>query len=491
MGSSPVTATTSPLARLLDAAEALWRSGLLTPRDTTLVVAFSGGPDSTALLLSLLPPARARGVRLVAAHLDHALDAGSRGRAEAAARLVRRLGADWRCERRDVPDLRQRGESLEAAARRVRYGFLERIQQEVGSRWILLAHQRDDLAETVLLRLLFGSGLAGLAAIQPVRENRLRPLLGLRRREIEDAVAAAGLEPIQDPTNQEPHAARNRVRLSLLPRLRLADPDLDEILARLAERVQRVNHRLDQLFERALAPSRTLLGGLALERSRFLALPAEVRRLALPYLHRRAGANYPASAAAALELDRQLTSDRRIRCDCGRGWRWIGRRQLLELQPPTPICPRFSYTLQGSGEIYIRELSLTLRLAPSRSLEPGSAGADDRAAFALPLSATEPWVVRNRRPGDRFVPPGRHHARRLKEVLIDLGVPREQRDRLPILCWGGNLLWVACVGVDERFRPRPETAAETWTVSLHEDSTPAETSEAQHGAEGLRKESHR
>src|SRR5215210_2570161 len=144
MGSSPLTATITLETFFRDQAP-------LAPGDG-LIAAFSGGPDSTALLLGLAP----LGFRLIAAHLDHAMDPGSAERAEAAARIAAQLKVPLVMERREV--LRQAAESLEAAARRVRHEFLEEGRRQAGARWIATAHHRDDQAETVILRLLFGSG---------------------------------------------------------------------------------------------------------------------------------------------------------------------------------------------------------------------------------------------------------------------------------------------------------------------------------------------
>src|SRR5437763_11884254 len=195
----------------------------LAPGDG-VVVAFSGGPDSTALLWGLAALAPRLSLRLFAAHLDHAMDDGSAARAAAAARLAGRLGVPFIAAvaaRRDIPG----GESREAAARRVRYGFLEEVRQAAGARWVATAHHRDDQAETVLLRLLFGSGVEGLAGIRPVQLATgavIRPLLDAPRAELAPALAAvpaAGLLPVDDPTNRDLAVPRNRVRHRLLPAL--------------------------------------------------------------------------------------------------------------------------------------------------------------------------------------------------------------------------------------------------------------------------------
>jgi tRNA(Ile)-lysidine synthase len=304
----------------------------LAPGDR-IVVGFSGGPDSTALLLGLAELSRRIPFDLLALHLDHGLDPGSAGRAVAAERLARSLGVPFAAERREVAAFRRPGEGSEAAGRRMRYERLARVGKETGARYVATAHHRDDQAETVLLRLLFGSGLSGLAGIRPVTPGKspgepvlVRPLLGFPRSALLAAVEAAGLQPVDDPTNRDLSLPRNRLRHHLLPRLAAADPGVPERLARLAARAAGARRRIEEAVDGALGPCADP-SKLSIPRRAFAGLPAPLQSFALAALHHRAGAPYPASAAARAELLRQLTSPGRIGCDCGGGWRWEGRRE--------------------------------------------------------------------------------------------------------------------------------------------------------------------
>jgi tRNA(Ile)-lysidine synthase len=421
-----------------------------------VVVAFSGGPDSTALLWGLAELAPRLALRLFAAHLDHAMDAGSAARAAAAARLAARLGVPFVAARRELFF----GESREAAARRARYEFLEGVRQAAGARWVVTAHHRDDQAETVLLRLLFGSGVEGLAGIRPVHGTVVRPLLGAARAELAAAVSAAGIEPVDDPTNRDLAVPRNLVRHRLLPALHggdPTDPDLSSRLARLGTRAQAAGAALD----RRLAGLLTAMteggeaGGVAVERATLERLPAELWPFALAWLHRRAGAPYPAGAAARAELLRQLGRPGRTACDCGRGWRWEAKGGLLVLRR-TPAArkpvPDFTYTLEVPGELDVPEVAVRMRLC-RRAVEPWMfRGSLHRAGLALPLTEGDRVTIRNRRPGDRIHPLGADGSRRLKAVLIDRRVPRSARERLPLLCVGGRIAWVPGIAIEERFR---------------------------------------
>ena len=196
-----------------------------------LLVAFSGGPDSTALLWGLQQIAPRLQLEIRAAHVDHGLDSESGTRAEQALALARRIGVPCRSERRAVSG----AGGTEAAARRVRYAFLEEERRCCGARFVLTAHHRDDQAETVLLRLLHGSGIDGLAAILPMRGSLLRPLLELDKSALDATLIEAGLSAVQDPTNRDLSITRNRIRHLVLPKLDQESLDLRPRLARLAE----------------------------------------------------------------------------------------------------------------------------------------------------------------------------------------------------------------------------------------------------------------
>jgi tRNA(Ile)-lysidine synthase len=433
-----------------------------------VVVAFSGGPDSTALLWGMSRLAGPLGVRLAAAHLDHAMDPSSAVRAEQAAALAARLGVSCMIERVErIEGLSGRGESPEspeATARRARYAFLERTRETLGARWIATAHHRDDQAETVLLRLLFGSGVEGLAGIRPVHGAVARPLLALPRSLLLAAVTEAGLSSVDDPTNRDLLVPRNRVRHRLLPALaeREDDPELPARLARLAERARGAGAAIDRFFSERLEvfpADFPAARGIAVGREALIRLPAALHPHAFAWLHRRAGAPYPAGAAARREILRQLARQLevagRAACDGGGGWRWEAAGERLILRPPGSArerTPDFTYTLQIPGELEIPEIAVRVRVA-RRAVEPWMLqGSPHRAALALPLTEGDHVTIRNRRPGDRIHPLGGRGSRRLKEVLIDRRVPREVRERLPLLCVGERVAWVPGVTIDERFR---------------------------------------
>lgn len=227
-------------------------AGTLRERPGDLVVAVSGGADSVALLRAVtlhLP----RPGRVVVAHLDHQLRAGSSEDAIWVERLAASLGLPAIVERHDVAaQAGATGVGLEEAARRCRYDFLVRVAAEQNCQWIAMAHTADDQAETVLHHLLRGTGLPGLRGMPPARalgaSTLVRPLLSVARAQVLDFLHRLGQPFLTDETNREVAYTRNRIRHVLLPALREQfNPRVEAALVRLSQQVRDVQELIDEL----------------------------------------------------------------------------------------------------------------------------------------------------------------------------------------------------------------------------------------------------
>ena len=274
-----------------------------------MICAVSGGGDSLALLVLAV----AAGCRATAVHVDHGLRPGSAGEAEVVADAAARVGARFRAERVAVAP----GPNVEARARAARYAVLPP--------GVLTGHTADDQAETVLLNLLRGAGLDGLAAMAPERH----PILGLRRAETAEVCRVSGLSPVADPSNDDPAHRRNRVRHELLPLLdAIAERDVAAVLARQAGLLREEAALLDEL---AAAIDPTDAAALA-------AGPAPLARRAL----RRwlwTGCEHPPSAAAVERVLAVARGDARAaEVDGGRRVARTGRRLRLETTARGPVA---------------------------------------------------------------------------------------------------------------------------------------------------------
>ena len=387
----------------------------MLPAGALGLVAVSGGADSVCLLHCLA----ASGCRLAVAHLDHAIRPESEADAEFVRQAADRLGLPCVIERRDVPAYRrQRKLSLEAAARDVRHAFLRETAAKLGASAIFLGHTAGDQVETFLLRLIRGAGVAGLRGMQPKEELLCRPMLGIWRSEIEAWLQGQQLEWREDASNRDPRFLRNRVRHELLPLLATLNPGVKQVLLREAELLGARQDAVEAEVLRRLGLNARQIGA---------ALDGKPVVLKAP-----PGAKEPGGAGAAtltLTLSRQRE---RVQ--------WLPFDQRLPLPGLVQI--------PGVGSI--RAKGLVLQGLP-RS-EPGVEHVD--------LAHTGGDLrVRSREPGDRFLPLGMSGSKKLQDFLVDEHVPRDQRDRLPLVTTaGGAIVWVVGMRIDERFKVTPGTS---------------------------------
>jgi tRNA(Ile)-lysidine synthase len=332
--------------------------------------------------------------------------------------------------------------SLQAAARTARYAALEAEAARIGADRIALGHTADDQAETVLMRMLEGTGVRGLAGIPPVRGRVIRPLLGVRHRALVAALESAGLAWIEDPSNRDPRFVRTRVRHDILPRLAAAgDADIVPALAQVARQARETVEALERVATAELTRSgRTGRGAVTLPLAALAALPRPVAAEVLRQAAARLGCRAPLRAWAHRGLERVLASPvprRPFRLgplvfEVSAGIVRVGPARLTGLAPrPLPV----------PGVLTLPEAGLVLeaRLLPAAGYRVPRD--EERVAFdAATLSG--PLNVRGRRPGDRFQPFGAPGARQLKGLFIDAKVPRWDRDRWPLVEADGAIVWV-------------------------------------------------
>ena len=426
-----------PLSVVVD--KALVGLGLGTAGQT-LVVGLSGGADSVALTDVLAILARKRAFRLVAAHLDHGLRAESAADAAFCADLTERLGVPFRLGRADVEGRARREKNgLEEAGRHERYAFLEAVTSQEGAAAIAVAHTQDDQAETLLLRLLRGSGSRGLAAMRPRAGHVVRPLLRASRQDVLAHLAERSLSWREDATNADPAFLRNRVRLELIPYLESRfNPRIRETLARAAALLADEDDTLEAeagLLWATLA--RRDGDGMVLTRAGLRDVPpALARRVVRRALAETGGLR----AVSALHVERLLDlsaspapSGRSLALPGGRSAHF--RFDEVRVGPRPRRRGRFAYPLEVPGRV-----ELPGGWALEALSAPGPAVSNPETDMVA-APADEPLIVRTRRPGDRVSWRGREVS--LKRFLMERRVPADEREGLPLVAAGSRVLWVA------------------------------------------------
>lgn len=420
----------------------------LLPVGARVLVAWSGGPDSTALLHLVLALRDERRLSVVAAHFDHGLRPESADIAARCADRAGRLGVELRCGRPERP-LPRSQEALRAG----RYAFLRRVADEERAARVATGHQADDQAETVLFRLVRGTGLRGLAGI-PLRRGRLvRPLLSLRAGELRAWLDGRGIPYETDPANSDPRWARVRVRTRLLPALAAPGEDPVPALLRVADRAAACEAALEAAaagLRQRVVLGRTPDGRLRLDRAGLLAAPPELRARLLRALSRESGARLRRGGTrAGIEFMSRGSSGARV--DLGGGLRLeraFGEIRLARAGGPGAAEPGPGSadaglaigTRPGAGiaEVGGRSVAVRWRLEPTSAGVPGAG----TGRVALPVAPEHlPLRLRSWRPGDRMRTSG--GTRKLKKLFVEARVPREERGRRLVLAdRQGRVLWV-------------------------------------------------
>jgi len=447
--------------------------GLFSAAERALL-AVSGGPDSTALLLVLAHLAASGGLKLDLrlAHFDHGLRRQADREAEKAflSDLAAKLGLPFLLGQGDVrAHARQHRLSLEEAARELRYRFLAEQAEKAAISVVATGHTADDQAETVLMHLVRGSGLTGLAGMRPssswpfpCHEDLLlaRPLLEVSRGETERYCQEEGLSPCLDVTNLLLGSLRNRIRHQLLPLLRSYNPKIEGALLRLAAATASDLAYLEEtagVFWHALAVKDK--GSVGFRRSELTALSPAIRNRLLQAacqqlladarqieaVHIRSMVEAlakPASSHLSLPGGLAFAVD-------GESVRLTLGREAAARVRPIPETP-----LAVPGRTTLAGWLVEAEVLPAQGVE---LGLDPYEAFLDYQAAGGQLTVRSRRRGDRFRPLGLGGEKKLQDYLVDAKVARDERDAVPLVCAPWGIAWVVGHRIDERARIREST----------------------------------
>lgn len=460
-------------------AQSLTDRQLLGPTES-VVVGVSGGPDSVALL-HLLHALRGQGdwaLNLHVGHLNHRIR-GSEADADAAfvEALARRLGLPCTV---DSVDVRARaaelGISLEQTGRQCRFDFFERLCLTLGCRTVAMAHHADDNAETILHRVLRGTGLRGLGGIRAVRTIRagsdirvIRPMLAFRRAQIAEYLAERNIESRQDATNHSPEFTRNRLRNSVLPLLRERfNPQVDEALLRLGEQARGADAYLSETSER-LMESLVIShddGQLVLHAQLLARKPRVIQTQVIRHALLRMGIGEQELSYGHMEAIATLAAGREGNktLDLPGGYRASRRYGKLVFEAPsgTPIEPAtglMRVSMNGSTPLPAFGLEISAELITAGddlvSAHLHRQAGRGQASYEEWIDAEQvhpPLIARARRPGDRFLPLGMTGMKKLSDFFIDEKIEPAQRDRALVLCDQLGPIWLVPFRIDDRVR---------------------------------------
>jgi len=402
-------------------------------------------------------------LKLQVAHLDHQIR-----KHEAlldqrfVQQLARKLNLPVTCESFDVPTFaKQEKLGLEDAARRIRYAFLERVANQIKADKIALGHNADDNVETFLMRLLRGAGLKGLSGIPPVRKNIIRPLITTWRKDIEDYVTSLKLVPRRDYTNYESRYLRNRVRLKLLPQLKLYNLNIKEIILQTILLITADHSYLELqaegLLESAISSCDEDSLKLKIDRLCRAELPIQGHVLRQAIL-RVKGDLQDLSFQHIQSILHKLRASEKWEIHLPRGIVAYGNQGELKITKEREASEQaqpFAYKFSLPGEVELPFLGKRLR---GSFVDQADAVADySTVAFFDAAVFGQELVVRSRQAGDRLIPLGMKGSKKLQDLFVDEKIPFEFRDGIPVVESLGKIIWVAGVRIDDRAKIKKQT----------------------------------
>jgi len=440
----------------------------LLEKGERLIVGVSAGVDSMVLLHLLNAYREAFDLSLIVAHVNHGLRPGE---SEKEAELVEKesagLGLPFEYGKFNVKEFQKlAGLSPQDAARRIRFHFFYNLLQKHHAQKIALGHHADDQVETILIRLIRGSGLQGLKGMLPIREGRvIRPLLEVWRGEIQSFAMERKIPFLLDSSNLKNGYLRNRIRLTLIPLIeREYQPNFKEVLLRTSNILREEDDYLEKGVEKAFQRIVQKEGDiLSFKFSEYQSLHQAIQWRIIKKILGRID-------------DREMLIEEGEWSDVGKIYKelhrasasfllglphgvWVEKRydKILLAKGEVKTFPPFEAELTSPGRTFIEEIGKEVVIEEVDRNEfknyngPPSTALLDYGSLRFPLK------MRNFRPGDRFHPLGVKGTQKLKNFFIDHKVPKFERPKVPLLISGDMIAWIAGYRIDERVKVTEKT----------------------------------
>jgi len=437
---------------------ALSRRSMLSGGETVLV-GLSGGPDSVCLLTVLNTLRDELKLRLYAVYVDHGLRPGETPHEIEFCRkfcegssvilITRSVDVKTYAEGHDM--------NKQEAARDLRYEIFHEVLADIGADKIALGHTADDQIETFFMRFLRGSGPKGLSGIPPVRTKIIRPLIEIDRGDIERYLDAQGINPILDSSNLKGDYIRNRIRLFFIPEIKKMNPHIVQTVSRTMDILREEENYFDILITKTLMKLISRKSDLRIEL--FLVPMVGMDTVILRRVLRRAidetrglrGMSFNHIEDSIDLIKRGKAGDR---LNLPKGLRIIKNYSTLVI---TSEMPQRLNTLAFTvpGEVVLGEIKAIMRMSLEKEVD-GLGDGRTTAVFDADKTGTT-LTIRSRKEGDFFYPRGFGRKKKLQDYFVDEKVPRDERDAIPIVAAGHDIIWIAGFRGDERFMASDET----------------------------------
>lgn len=440
----------------------------LIKENDNIILGLSGGPDSMVLLHILLYVRERISFNLVVAHINHGVRGEEALKDEKfTEKVAKELGLDFFSTKADMVGLaKEKNISEEEAGREIRYGFFRELIKELGHGKIAVAHNRNDQAETLLMRIMRGTGIDGLAGMSFKSDDIIRPILDINRWEIEKYVEDNSIETVVDKTNLETIYSRNKVRLELIPYIKENfNPNIIDTLFRLSE-----NAKLDSSFLEEC--SGKVYKSISKEKSASVVMKSDlfmeedkavknriIRKAIYNLIHTLQGIE-EVHISSVVDLFNKGETGKRIDLPNNLLAKVSYNNLIIEKninEDMAEVCENKEETILKIGQNYLEEynLEINLKIIDRKYINFKNVSSNVKF-FDYDIMNEEIWI-RTRNPGDRFAPIGMKGRKKIKDYFIDEKIPRDLRDEIPLLMCGENIIWVIGYRMSEDYKVKKET----------------------------------
>lgn len=421
-----------------------------------VLIGLSGGPDSVCLLHILYDLKIKYKLKISAAYIDHGLRPNDVPKEiEFCKKLCDNLSVDFYNQSVNVREFAQMEKiNIQEAARILRYGALDQLSLNIKAQKIAVAHNADDQAETVLMRLLRGAGPAGLSGIHPVRKKIIRPLIEVERVEIEKFLIEKNIPFITDPSNENLKYLRNRIRQNLMPVIKSISPQATKIISKTADIIREENDYINVSVTKALMK---LMSRKTDKKVELFCNPMEVLNIVILRRALRVAIDSVRDLKAIefehieeiIKLIKKGKPGDRIYLP--KGIKVIKGYSTLTITAETPK-KLSTYIVDEPKDIDLKETSILLSIKELNREDISNLGDGKNNVYIDREKINFPLIIRSRKAGDYFFPFGFGKKKKLQDFFVDEKIPRDERDLIPIIESEGNIVCIVGYRLDDRYK---------------------------------------
>ncbi len=421
-----------------------------------IVIGLSGGADSVALTHFLNTIGKERKLEIIAVHVNH----GIRGEeAERDENFVKKFCSDLSVrlviKKVNIVKISKNLKiGIEEAGRKIRYEIFKGISGSICNAKIATAHTLSDNAETVIMRLISGTSLKGLCGIPPVRENIIRPLINIKRSEVELYCQDNNLKYVNDSSNYEKDYTRNKIRLEIIPKFKNINPDFENSVKRAAEALQEDNLYLESAANQTLESLKVASG---YDSEKIQKLPGAIKsrvifKILSSFTRKRIEQKHLKNVSKMLKTGfgkMYIPGDKIIVCERG----------ILKLQEEKIIKDvNWEYLIKPLNILTEIETNIIIDIVNISEYEVLRKGGKLQKFFGIDFDKIpKSSVFRNKRPGDKFTFPFRNITKSVKKIFNEMKIPPSQRNSIPMLACSQGIIWIDKIGVSKYYIPTKNT----------------------------------